>query len=114
MAYRGPPGVVSAARSAYRGHVGLHQAGHHLQACADREGEQALAHILSNLAHRDRHFIRYGEPLPGTRLGHVFLVLVGHGGPLLGWCLGDAQHLPHGRLQAGDRHSNSTRPGTTS
>src|SRR5665811_378615 len=28
--------------------------------------------------------------------------------------LGDAQHLPHGRLQAGDRHSNSTRPGTTS
>src|SRR5665811_378616 len=31
-----------------------------------------------------------------------------------GWCLGAAQHLPHGRLQAGDRHSNSTRPGTTS
>jgi hypothetical protein len=26
--------------------------------------------------------------------------------------LADAQHLPHGRCQAGDRHSNSTRPGS--
>jgi len=34
--------------------------------------------------------------------------------PFLVGCLGDAQHLPHGRLQAGDCHSNSTRPGTTS
>src|SRR5665811_1531826 len=34
--------------------------------------------------------------------------------PLLGGVLADAQHLPHGRCQAGDRHSNSTRPGTTS
>ena len=38
-------------------------------------------------------------------LGTLLLVLVGHGGPLLGWCLGDAQHLPQGRLQAGDRHT---------
>jgi hypothetical protein len=56
----------------------------------------------------------YGEPWPGTRLVHVFLVLVGHGGPLLGGVLADAQHLPHGRCQAGDRHSNSTKPGSTS
>ena len=28
--------------------------------------------------------------------------------------MADAQHLPHGRCQAGDRHSSSTRPGTAS
>jgi len=50
----------------------------------------------------------------GTRLWRAALVLVGHGGPLLGRVLADAQHPPHGRRQAGDRHSNSTRPGTTS
>src|SRR5450756_1798611 len=112
VAHRCALRVVFAARSAHRGHISLHQRGHHLQAGADREGEQTLTHVLGDLAHRDRHFIGYGEPWPGTRLGHVFLVLVGHGGPLLGWCLGDAQHLPHGRLQAGDRHSSSTRPGS--
>jgi hypothetical protein len=30
VAYRGAPGVVSATRSAYRGHIGLHERGHHL------------------------------------------------------------------------------------
>jgi len=29
------------------------------------------------------------------------LVLVGHGGPLPGGVLADAQHVPHGRCQAG-------------
>jgi hypothetical protein len=37
-----------------------------------------------------------------------------HGDPLLGGVLADAQRLPHERCQVGDRHSNSTRPGTTS
>jgi len=32
-------GVVSAARPAHRGHLGLHQGGHHLQARVDREAE---------------------------------------------------------------------------
>src|ERR1035437_4751720 len=41
-------------RPAHRGYVGLHQAGHHLQAGADREGEQALTHVLGDLAHRYR------------------------------------------------------------
>src|ERR1019366_574082 len=81
---------------------------------ADGEGEKALTHVIGDLAHRYRHFIRYGEPWSGTRLRRVLLVVVGHGGPLLGGVLADAQHLPHGRCQAGDRHSNSTRPGTTS
>ncbi|MHB8188468.1 MAG: hypothetical protein ACYDDU_20840, partial [Dermatophilaceae bacterium] len=34
--------------------------------------------------------------------------------PFLVGVLVDAQHLPHGRCQAGDRHPSSTRPGTTS
>ena len=35
------------------------------------------------------------------------LVLLGHGGPLLEVVsLADAQHLPEGRHQAGDRHLN--------
>ena len=114
VAHRSALRVVFAARSARRGDVGLHQRGHHLQAGADGEGEQALTHVIGDLAHRYRHYIRYGEPWPGTRLRRVLLVLVGHGGPLLGGVLADAQHLPHGRCQAGDRHSNSTRPGTTS
>src|SRR5665647_1854987 len=47
--------------------------------------------------------------LPASSLATCDLV-----SQLLGWCLGDAQYLPHGRLQAGDHHSSSTRPGTTS
>jgi hypothetical protein len=46
VAHRGPPGVVSAPRPAHRGHIGLHQGGHHLQAGADREGEQALPFLV--------------------------------------------------------------------
>src|SRR5665647_147736 len=113
VAHRCALRVMFAARSARRGDVGLHQRAHHLQAGADGEGEKALTHVLGDLLHRDRHGIGYGDLWPGTRLGHGFLIVLGHGGPLLGWCLGDAQHLPHGRLQAGDRHSSSTRPGTT-
>ena len=54
------------------------------------------------------------SPGPALAFGVFFWLVVGHGGPLLGGVLADAQHLPHGRCQAGDRHSNSTRPGTTS
>jgi hypothetical protein len=42
-----------------------------LQAGADGEGEKALTHVIGDLAHRYRHFIRYGEPWPGTRLRRV-------------------------------------------
>jgi ABC-2 family transporter protein len=52
-----------------------------LQAGADREGEKALAQVIGDLAHRYRHFIGHGEPLPGTRLWRVLLVFLVHGGP---------------------------------
>jgi len=51
--------------------------------------------------------------LRSTAIVFIWYLLVS-GGPLLGGVLADAQHLPHGRCQAGDRHSMSARPGTTS
>jgi hypothetical protein len=96
--------VVLAARPAHRGHVGLHQLAHHLQPGTDREGEQPLTHIGGDLIHRHTHLLGHGER---TRLGRLPLVLLGHSGPLSpGSSLADAQHLPQGRRQAGDRHLN--------
>ena len=60
-----------------------------------------LTTITHIMAMSGRPLIRHGEPRSGTRLWRVLLIFVGHGGPLLGGVLADAQHLPHGWCQAG-------------
>jgi len=74
---------VPAAGAGQRGHVGVHQRTHHLQAGADREGEQPLAHVGGDLVHRHVHrgWHRQLERVVGV--GILDLVLLGHGGPLL-------------------------------
>ena len=85
MPGRDPLRVVPAAWPARRGHVGLHQLGHHLQPGTDREGEQSLTHVGGDLVHRDAHLLGHGER---PRVDDVPLVALGHGGPLLPGCLG--------------------------
>jgi len=101
---RRPRRVMSAPRPGQRGHVRVHQGAHHLQAGADGQGQQSLAHVLGDLVHRHADLLGHGERARVERRG---LVLLGHGGPLLEVVsLADAQHLPQGRHQAGDRHLN--------
>src|SRR5664280_3533158 len=71
-----------------------------MEAGADRQGEQALVHVLGDLAHRDGHSIRYGEPWPGARLWRVLLVLLIHGGPL-SWCVFGGHPTPTPRAVSG-------------
>lgn len=47
MAHRSVSRVVVALRADQRGHVGLHQGGHHLQASADSRHQQTLLHVLA-------------------------------------------------------------------
>ena len=51
--------------------------------------------------HRHAHLVRHGQR---ARVERSSLVLLGHSGPLSWVVLADAQHLPHGRSRAGDRH----------
>ena len=92
--------VVLATRTARRGHVGLHQLGHHLQPGPDREGEWSLPQSAA-ISFIDTHLLGHGER---TRTALGRLVLLGHSGPLSSVVLADAQHLPQGRHRAGDRH----------
>ena len=52
VSYRRALGVVAALGAAHGGHIGFHDRGHHLQPGSDRKGEQALAHLTSQLAQR--------------------------------------------------------------
>ena len=100
----GPPPKFHGTRDilAHRPHVGLHQLGHDLQPGTDREGKQPLAHVLGDLIHRHAHLLRHGKR---ARVAGPGLIPLVHGGPLsFGSTLADAQHLPQGRHQAGDRH----------
>jgi len=95
---RGPVAVVLALHTSQRGHVGFHHRGHHLQPGADREGQQSLAHVPDDLGHRHGDVLRHGQPVRVQRNGHLLLVVLVHGGPLLSLSvLADAQHLPRGR-----------------
>jgi hypothetical protein len=58
VAYRGPALVVPALRAGQRGHVGVHQRLHHLQAGADGQRQQALLHALGDLGHRHTDLLR--------------------------------------------------------
>ena len=101
---RGTIRVVLATRPAHCGHVGLHQLLHHLQPCADREGQQPLAHVGGDLAHRHAHLLGHGERVRVAGLGLVPLV---HGGPLSPWVVFGGRPTPTARqASGGDRHLN--------
>src|SRR4051794_36637171 len=79
---------------------------------ADREGEQSLAHVGSDLLHRDADMVRHGKC---RRVGHGRLILLGHSGPLSLGVLGGSPETYHPvGLGRGTATSSSTRPGTTS
>jgi hypothetical protein len=109
----GPVWVVLALRPAQAGRVLVEHGGHHLQAGAHGQGQQALLRRFGDLGHRHDHLLRHGDlaRLP-VRLGTAAVLLVGvaHGGPLpLSDDLAIARHLPLGRPRAGDRHSQVLR-----
>ena len=79
---RDPSGVVPPARARQRGHVGVHQRAHHLQAGADRQREQPLAHVLGDVGHHHAHPVRHSQFERVTHTGVLPLILLGHGGPL--------------------------------
>jgi len=82
MAHRYPLGVVAPARTCQRGHVGFHQRTHHLQAGADRQREQPLAHVAGDIGHHHAHPLRHGQFERVSHAGRLGLILLGHGGPL--------------------------------
>ena len=83
VADRGPFRVVAAARPAHRGHVLLHDRGHHLQPSPDREGQQTLPQLSGQLTHSHAHLPGHGGL---TRVDLVALVVLARGGPLSSWC----------------------------
>ncbi len=60
---RRPVRVVPPAWPGQRGHVGVHQRAHHLQAGADSQGQQPLAHVLGDLVHRHADLLGHGGEL---------------------------------------------------
>ena len=95
MPHRGPVRVMLALGPAHRSHIGVHHRRQNLQPSAHGHRQQALANIGDGVADRQR--------LHGS-IDH--LVVLFHSGPLSfsRVDLAIAQHLPHGRHQAGDRH----------
>ena len=77
MADRGPFRVVAALGPAHRGHVLLHDRGHHLQPGPDREGQQTLPKLTGQLTERHAHLLGHGGL---TRVDLVALVVLAHGG----------------------------------
>src|SRR3954465_4619739 len=74
-----PVWVMPTARTTCRGHIGLHQLLHHLQAGTDGEGEQSLPPGGDDLVHRHAHLLGHGQH---TRVDLGPLILLGHSGPL--------------------------------
>ena len=112
---RDPLGVVAPARAGQRGHVGVHQRAHDLQAGADRQREQALTHVLGDVSHHHAHPVRHSQFERVTRAALLPLVLLGHGGPLPRGALGRTPETYHSAsLRWGTATSSSTNPGTTS
>src|SRR3954454_23146609 len=104
--------VVLALQTARRGHIRLHQLLLDLESVADREGEQSLAHVGSDLLHRNADMVGHGKC---RRIGHGRLILLGHSGPLSLGVLGGSPETYHPvGLGRGTATSSSTRPGTTS
>jgi hypothetical protein len=103
MPHRDPVGVVLALGSAHRSHISVHHRRHHLQPGAHGHRQQALANIGDDFTNRHRHRLRHHQRLHGSI---DRLVVLFHSGPLSfsRVDLAVAQHLAHGRHQAGDRH----------
>jgi hypothetical protein len=93
---------VLAAPPARRGHVGLHQLLHHLQPGTDRQREQPLAQVSSDLVHRHAHLLRHGQR---TRVEVVDLILLGHSGPLF---VGSSWRTPNTYRKAGIGRGTAT------
>jgi hypothetical protein len=67
----------------------------------DREGQQTLPELTSQLTQRHTHRLRHDGLI---RVDLLVLVVLAHGGPLPRGVLGGSpEYLPHGRTQAGDR-----------
>jgi hypothetical protein len=115
MAHRRASRVMPAPRPAHRSHVVFHQRAHHLQPSADSQRQQPFLHVLGDLVHRHTHRLRQRKPQPGPRHRLTPLVVLGHGGPLLGrtsWRKPDTYHAAG--IERGTATSSSTTPGTTS
>jgi hypothetical protein len=56
--HRSPRLIVPALRAGQLGHVGVHQRLHHLQAGTHGQSQQALLHVLGDLAHRHSDLLR--------------------------------------------------------
>jgi hypothetical protein len=108
VAHGGPVRVVLAPRPAQGLHVGGHHRGHHLQARADRDRQQALPHIRGDLVHHHAHHIRHHRPDPTgldrlpvarrarpARPGRLLLIVLAHGGPLSLGVLGGSPDTYH-------------------
>src|SRR5882757_3109884 len=104
--------MMLALRAGQRGHVSLHQRRHDLQAGTHGQRQQALAHILGDLAHR------HTDPLWNrgcARVDGLNLVTLLHGGPLAVGVLGGTPDTYHtAGIERGTATSTSARPGTTS
>ena len=108
-----PVRIVLAVRPAQPSGVLGEHGGHHLEARADSQGEQALLRRLGDLGHRHDHLLWDSHlPRQPVRLATAASLLIGvaHGGPLPSSDdLAVARHLPLGRPRAGDRHSQVLR-----
>jgi hypothetical protein len=102
--------IVPALRAGQLGHVGLHQRLHDLQADAHGQRQQALLHVLGDLAHRhtDPPWKRGRARVHGPNLATLL-----HGGPLaLGVLGGTPDTYYTAGLERGTATSTSTRPGS--
>jgi hypothetical protein len=80
----GPGRVVLAVRPAQPGHLLIEHRGHHLQARAHGQGQQAFLRRPGDLGHRHHHLLRDAHlPRQRVSLGRaaIFLIGVAHGGP---------------------------------
>ena len=64
VAHRGPGRVVPALRPGQRGHVGVHQRLHDLQAGTHGQRQQTLLHVLGDLGHRHSDLLRQRRSRP--------------------------------------------------
>jgi len=96
---RDPVAVVLALHAGQRGHVGVHHRAHHLEPGADREGQQALAHVPGDLGHRHSDVLRHGQPVRVRCNGHLLLILLVHGGPLLSLSVFGGRPTPTARQE---------------